>query len=150
MRSWVALHVEDEDAAAYLLRAAIDEAGLPLNIYRVSDGEQALAFLLQHDPYTAARTPDVIFLDLNLPRVDGWSVLHQIEASEKLRTIPVVVLSTSAAGAHKRRALELGARYYVTKPHNFDVFLEEITAICTKLFPGSDDLVVHANEELRG
>jgi CheY-like chemotaxis protein len=150
MRSWVALHVEDEDAAAYLLRAAIDEAGLPLNIYRVSDGEQALAFLLQHDPYTTARTPDVIFLDLNLPRVDGWSVLHQIEASENLRTIPVVVLSTSAAGAHKRRALELGARYYVTKPHSFDVFLEEITAICTKLFPVSDDLVAHAKEELRG
>ena len=62
-------------------------------------------------------------------------MLHQIEASENLRTIPVVVLSTSAAGAHKRRALELGARYYVTKPHSFDLFLEEITAICTKLFP---------------
>jgi CheY-like chemotaxis protein len=141
----VALHVEDEDAAAYLLRAAVDEAGLPLNIYRVSDGEQALAFLLQHDPYTAARMPDVIFLDLNLPRVDGWSVLHQIKANENLRDIPVVVLSTSAAGAHKRRALELGARYYVTKPHNFDVFLEEITAICTNLFPHNDDLALHTN-----
>jgi CheY-like chemotaxis protein len=140
----VALHVEDEDAAAYLLRAAIDEAGLPLNIYRVSDGEQALAFLLQHDPYKSARTPDVIFLDLNLPRVDGWSVLTQIHENEGLRGIPVVVLSTSAAGAHKRRALEMGARYYVTKPHSFDVFLEEITTICSKLFPQSDDLVVNA------
>jgi two-component system response regulator len=146
----VALHVEDEDAAAYLLRAAIDEAGLPLNIYRVSDGEQALAFLLQNDPYKSARTPDIIFLDLNLPRVDGWSVLHQIKANEGLSSIPVVVLSTSAAGAHKRRAMELGARYYVTKPHSFDVFLEEITSICTKLFPQNDDLVLRTAEELRG
>jgi two-component system, chemotaxis family, response regulator Rcp1 len=145
MRNCVALHVEDEDAAAYLLRAAIDEAGLPVNIYRVSDGEQALAFLLQQDPYKSARTPDVIFLDLNLPRVDGWSVLNQINANEGLRGIPVVVLSTSAAGAHKRRALELGARYYVTKPHSFDVFLEEITTICTKLFPQTDELAVHTN-----
>ncbi|HMF77003.1 MAG TPA: response regulator [Bryobacteraceae bacterium] len=140
MKNCVVLHVEDEDAAAYLLRAAIDEAGLPLNIYRVSDGEQALAFLLQTDPYTNARTPDLIFLDLNLPRVDGWSVLHQIKEHEALRGIPVVVLSTSAAGAHKRRALELGARYYVTKPHSFDVFLEEIKTICMNLLPQNDDL----------
>jgi two-component system response regulator len=145
MRSCVALHVEDEDAAAYLLRAAIDEACLSLNIYRVSDGEQALAFLLQLEPYTTAPTPDVIFLDLNLPKVDGWSLLNQIKANESLREIPVVVLSTSAAGAHKRRALELGALYYITKPHSFDVFLEEITAICTKLFPQNDDLVLQAN-----
>jgi two-component system, chemotaxis family, response regulator Rcp1 len=146
MMNCVALHVEDEDAAAYLLRAAIDEAGLALNIYRVSDGEQALAFLLRHDPYQAARKPDVIFLDLNLPRVDGWSVLNQINANEGLRGIPVVVLSTSAAGAHKRRALELGARYYVTKPHSFDIFLEEITTICSKLFPQkSDELALRPN-----
>ena len=110
MRDCVALHVEDEDAAAYLLRAAIDEAGLPLNIYRVSDGEQALAFLLQHDPYKSARKPDVIFLDLNLPRVDGWSVLNQINENEGLRGIPVVVLSTSAAGSTQTARFGIGAR----------------------------------------
>lgn len=133
MDNRVILHVEDEDAAAYLLRAAIDEAGLPLNIYRVSDGEQALAFLHQTHPYIDALAPDLIFLDLNLPRVDGWSVLHQIKANAALRGIPVVVLSTSSAGVHKQRALDLGAQFYVTKPHSFDVFLEEIKCICQKL-----------------
>ncbi len=59
--------------------------------------------------------------------------MNQINANEGLRRIPVVVLSTSATGAHKRRALELGAKYYVTKPHSFDVFLEEIKAICVNL-----------------
>jgi CheY-like chemotaxis protein len=109
------LHVEDEDATAVLFLAAVKEAKIDVIVFRVSDGEQALEYLRR-----GALRPDLVFLDLNMPKVDGWEVLLEMNANESLRTIPVVVLSTSSLCIDKDRAKTLGARHYLTKPSTFD------------------------------
>ena len=109
------LHVEDEDAIAVLFLAAVEEAKINAVVFRVSDGEEALTYLR-----LGAIRPALVFLDLNMPRVDGWKVLGEMKADERLRTIPVVVLSTSSHRLDKDRAKTLGARHYLTKPSTFD------------------------------
>ena len=109
------LHVEDGDAMATLFLAAVEEAKIDAIVFRVADGEQALEYLRR-----GAIRPDVVFLDLNMPRVDGWEVLVEMSTDESLRTIPVVVLSTSSLCIDKDRAKTLGARHYLTKPSTFD------------------------------
>src|SRR5690348_95965 len=81
------LHVEDHDADAYLFRAALDHAGLGVSIYRVSDGEQALAFLHKSGIYDKAPGPDLVVLDLNMPRVDGWTVLRNVKEKAELKDV---------------------------------------------------------------
>ena len=75
------LHIEDEDASACLVRYALEEAQIPVNVYRVSNGEEALSFLQKQGQYEIARTPNLVLLDLNMPRVDGWGVLHDMRQS---------------------------------------------------------------------
>jgi len=128
----IVLHVEDDDAAAYLFRAALEEARIPAVVYRVSDGEQALSFLNRTGPYEHAPQPDVVFIDLNMPRVDGWAVLGAIPRDNP---IPAVVLTTSRAPSDKKRALAMGAKEYLTKASSFDHFVEEIRNVFVqKLF----------------
>jgi len=100
---------------ATLFLAAVEEAKIDAIVFRVADGEQALEYLRR-----GAIRPDVVFLDLNMPRVDGWEVLVEMSTDESLRTIPVVVLSTSSLCIDKDRAKTLGARHYLTKPSTFD------------------------------
>lgn len=118
----VVLHVEDDDAAAYLFRVALEEANIPAVVYRVSDGEQALAFLSHRAPYEHAPRPRVAIIDLNLPRVDGWAVLEEVERS----AIPAIIVTTSSSRTDRMRALSLGARAYVTKSSSFDDFVVAI------------------------
>ena len=127
------LHVEDEDASAFLFRAALDQAGVGVSVYRVSDGDQALAFLNKSGVYRMARRPDVIVLDLNMPRIDGWTVLSGIRANDRLQAIPVVVLSTSFRQEDQIRSLALGARRYVVKPRDFDRLVRDVESICSDL-----------------
>jgi CheY-like chemotaxis protein len=129
------LHVEDEDASACLIRAALDTAGIAVSVYRVSDGEQALAFLSRSGIYKMARRPDVIVLDLNIPRIDGWTVLSRVRASDELREIPVVVLSTSLQTGDQARASSLGVRRYVVKPVDFDDWVQGVESICADFLP---------------
>jgi len=129
------LHVEDEDASAYLLRAALDAAGIGVSVYRVSDGEQALAFLNKSGVYQKARQPDLVVLDLNMPRVDGWTVLAKIRRREELRDVPIVVLSTSRQREDRERSLALGARRYIIKPHDFESLVEAAASICAEFLP---------------
>src|SRR6202044_3513639 len=89
------LHVEDEDGAAFLFRHAIREAGLTAVVFRVSNGEEALAFLRKSGPYAQAERPRLMVLDLNLPKIDGLAVLRRVRNDESLRNIPVIVISTS-------------------------------------------------------
>jgi CheY-like chemotaxis protein len=124
------LHVEDEDASACLVRYALEEARIPVNVYRVSNGEEALSFLRKQGQYEIARTPNLILLDLNMPRVDGWSVLHEMQKSASLCDIPVIVLTASSAARDKERAEKLGARRYMTKPSSLDGLVEGIRSIC--------------------
>jgi DNA-binding response OmpR family regulator len=126
----VVLHVEDDDAAAYLFRVALEEANIPAVVYRVSDGEQALAFLQNRHPYEHAPRPRVAIIDLNLPRVDGWTVLEEVREAN----LPAFIVTTSTSRADHVRALALGARAYVTKSSSFDDFVVEIrTAFNDKL-----------------
>lgn len=129
------LDVEDEDACAFLFRAALDQAGIAVSVYRVSDGERALAFLDKSGVYKMARRPGVVVMDLNMPRIDGWAVLSTIQANRELRGIPVVVLSTSFRQEDQKRSLALGARRYVVKPSTFDKLVREVELICSDFLP---------------
>jgi CheY-like chemotaxis protein len=124
------LHIEDEDASACLVRYALEEAQIPVNVYRVFNGEEALSFLHKQGQYKIARTPNLVLLDLNMPRVDGWSVLHEMQQAPSLRDIPAVVLTASRSARDKERAEKLGARRFMTKPSSFDNLVEGMKSIC--------------------
>jgi CheY-like chemotaxis protein len=133
------LHVEDDDSVAFLLRAALDELGASISVYRVSDGEQALAFLHRAGVYQEAAAPELILLDINLPRMDGWEVLQEIQQDETLRTIPVVVCSASPRMEDRERALAAGARRYLVKPAKFSLWLDEVKSALTSFLPAQTD-----------
>lgn len=119
------LLVDDSDADVRLTREALKDSKLLLELEVASDGEQALAFLRGTGPWR----PDLILLDLNLPRLDGRQVLAAIKADSALRTIPVVVLTTSQAEEDVLRCYELAANCFVTKPLELDQFLKVVGAI---------------------
>ena len=129
------LHVEDEDGAAFLFRIAVREAGLAAIVFRVSNGEEALAFLRKTGPYANAERPHLMVLDLNLPKIDGLSVLSRIRNDESLKTLPVVVISTSSRPADVEKAMALGARHYIVKPDSFEKLTEQVKAACADLLP---------------
>ena len=95
----------------------------------VGDGEKALQFLRRVGPYEGVVRPDLVLLDLNLPKVDGREVLAAVKSDSDLRMIPVVVLTTSASDADVLRAYGLGANCYITKPVGFDEFRRIVRAI---------------------
>src|SRR5690349_19250387 len=98
------------------MREALTHNGGSNKLLVVEDGEQALRFLRRTEPYTDSVRPDLIFLDLNLPRKDGREVLAEIKADPSLRRIPVIVLTTSEAERDVHRAYDLHANCYVRKP----------------------------------
>ncbi len=116
----VLLYVEDEDAAAFLLETAIKEAQIDLELRRVSDGEQALAYLNHSDGYERAPDPNLILLDLNLPKKNGFQVLKELHQADGLRNIPVIVFTSSALPRDRKDSMALGARDFITKPQSFD------------------------------
>jgi CheY-like chemotaxis protein len=119
------LLVEDEPAHAELIIRGVESNGVANRIHHVQDGEAALDYLFRRGEYTDPRkspTPHLILLDLRLPKVDGLEVLSAIKADEKLRRIPVVVLTTSEAEADVARAYENHANSYLVKPVDFDKF----------------------------
>ncbi|MFP5373251.1 MAG: response regulator, partial [Actinomycetes bacterium] len=95
----------------------------------VSNGEEALRYLRREGEHADAVRPDLVLLDLNLPRVDGREVLAQVKADEHLRTIPVVILTTSEAEEDVLRSYDLHANAYVTKPVDFESFVEVIRQV---------------------
>lgn len=129
----VLLYVEDEDAAVFLLETALKEACIPVQLYRVSDGEQALAFLRCAGAYEKAPKPDLVLLDLNLPRKNGLEVLSEMQKDESLRGQSVIVFTSSALVADRRKSLALGAQEYITKPSSFDGFVEAVKTACARL-----------------
>ncbi|MDX1611240.1 MAG: response regulator [Candidatus Thermoplasmatota archaeon] len=117
------LLVEDNPADARLVCEALREHRILTEVHHVPDGEEALAFLSREPPYTDAPRPDLVFLDLNLPKVDGHQVLDHMKGADALRQIPVVVLTSSDADEDVKRAYEGHVNSYVTKPMDFDKFL---------------------------
>lgn len=130
MNEQVLLYAEDEDAAVFLMEMALKEAKIAVTLHRVSDGEEALAFLHNHGAYERAPKPNLIFLDLNLPRKSGHEVLSAIREDNDLRLMPVVVFTSSSAVSDRKKSMALGAQMHITKPSSFDGFVEAIRDAC--------------------
>jgi CheY-like chemotaxis protein len=123
------LLVEDDPGDVLMTREAFEDFISDNTLHVVCDGVEAMAFLRREVPYADAPTPDLVLLDLNLPRMDGREVLAAIKNDAALRQIPVVVLTTSEAEEDVRRSYQLHANAYVTKPVDFDRFVDVVRAI---------------------
>lgn len=121
------LLVEDDDIHAHLIERSLNKARVANTVHRVEDGAKALDFLRQTGPYSASPRPDVILLDLKLPKVDGHEVLAAIKEDRNLHTIPVVVMTTSAAETDRARAYKHHANSYLVKPVDFDKFRQLVS-----------------------
>ena len=123
------LLVEDNAGDARLTLEAFKEAKVINHLTVVNDGVKALAYLRREEPYADAVAPDLILLDLNLPKMDGREVLAAIKTDEHLMKIPVVVLTTSASQDDIARAYGSHANCYITKPVDLDQFLRAVHSI---------------------
>ena len=123
------LLVEDNPADVRFFREALHMAGVRHQLSVVTNGEEAMAFLHRQGPYRSAPRPEVVVLDLKLPRVSGHAVLGAIRVDPELRSIPVVVLTSSYAPRDQERSYDLEADHYVTKPVGLDVLAGELRII---------------------
>lgn len=124
------LLIEDEPADANLVRAALKQNKVFCNLHHVTDGVEALAFLRHEgDVYRAAPRPDLILLDLNMPRMNGRELLSAVKSDEALTSIPIVVLTTSDAERDVLASYKLGAASYITKPVDMEQFIAAIRQI---------------------
>jgi two-component system response regulator len=123
------LLVEDNAGDALLTREALRDAKMANTLEWVQDGVEAMAFLRRQGKYADAHEPDLILLDLNMPRMDGREVLAELKNDPQLKHIPVVVLTTSQAEADIRKAYELHANCYIAKPLAFEEFVRVVKSI---------------------
>lgn len=123
------LLVEDNPGDVRLTREALKEGKVLNNLNVASDGVEAMAFLRHQGRYAEALRPQLILLDLNLPRKDGREVLAEIKGDGSLKRIPVVVLTTSGAEQDVFDSYELQANCYITKPIELDLFLETVRSM---------------------
>ncbi len=123
------LLVEDSPGDVRLTQEALKESKLKNNLHVVSDGAEAMAFLYRKGKYAGMPQPDLILLDLNLPKKDGREVLAEIKADENLRLIPVVILTVSRSEEDILRSYGLYANCYITKPIDFNQFISVVKAI---------------------
>jgi CheY-like chemotaxis protein len=123
------LLVEDNPGDVRLTREALRESRGPTTLHVVGDGVEAMAFLRNQDRYAAAPCPDLVLLDLNLPKKGGREVLADMKGDPALKRIPVVVLTTSKAEEDILKAYDLHANCYITKPVELDRFIELIRSL---------------------
>ena len=123
------LLVEDNENDVELTRMGFKRSKLRLNLHHVKDGEECLAFLRKQGEYANVPTPDLILLDLNMPRMDGREVLSQMVRDETLCSIPVVVLTTSAQDEEILKMYKLRCNSYIIKPVDFEKFLAVIRSL---------------------
>ena len=129
MDSFEILLVEDNPADADLTREGLMDGRLLHTLHHVTDGVQALQFLRREGKYADVPTPDLVLLDLNLPKMDGRQVLQAIKGDPVLRRIPVVVLTSSKAEADVIKSYDLHANCYMCKPVDLNQFLETVRQI---------------------
>jgi CheY-like chemotaxis protein len=123
------LLVEDNEADIRLTREVFADGRILNKLSVVRDGEEAMAFLKRRAPFAGAPRPDLVLLDLNLPRKDGREVLAEMKNDEDLRRIPVVILTTSRAEADVIRTYELHANCYIVKPVDLSQFINVVRSI---------------------
>lgn len=120
------LLVEDNPGDVYIVRSSLADSELEHNFYHVNDGEEIMAYLHQTQGYQNVPLPDLILLDLNLPKKNGFEVLSEIKADPKLRIIPVIILTSSSAERDIMRSYQLYANSYIIKPSNYFAFFQAI------------------------
>src|SRR5579864_3191843 len=126
------LHVEDDPNDTLLLQHACRKAGIIFELQAVSDGDQAIAYLRGINDFSDRNKyplPQLILLDLKMPRVSGFDVLAWLRADDKLKTLPVVVLTSSNHDADVKRAYDLGAKSYLVKPVGFEALVELVKTL---------------------
>jgi CheY-like chemotaxis protein len=123
------LLVEDDPGDVLMTKEAFDDYKVKNQLHVVNDGAEAMAFLRREGEYASAPRPDLVLLDLNLPRMDGREVLQAIKSDAELASIPVVVLTTSEAEEDVLRSYSLHANAYVTKPVDFERFIAVVRQI---------------------
>lgn len=133
-REAVVLLVEDNPDHAFLTQEAFEEAQQKVRLLHVDNGENCLAFLRRQPPYDSAPRPDLILLDIHMPRMNGFEVMEAIVKDDALRGIPVVVLTTSAESLDVNRMYKLGCNSYLVKPGDFDIFTAAIRQLAEYWF----------------
>jgi CheY-like chemotaxis protein len=123
------LLVEDDPADAGLAKRALREGRILCRVSHVRDGVEAMDFLRRKDQFVGAPRPDLILLDLNMPRMDGRAVLQELKADSDLKTIPVVILTTSDVDRDVNASYLLGANSFITKPMDMDAFFDAIKSV---------------------
>jgi chemotaxis family two-component system response regulator Rcp1 len=123
------LLVEDSEGDARLAIEAMKDSKIRNNLYRAVDGEDAMAFLRKEGKYAKSPRPDLILLDLNLPRKDGREVLNEIKSDDSLKRIPVVILTVSSAEEDILKTYNLHANCFITKPIDLDQFIKVVRSI---------------------
>ena len=123
------LLVEDSPGDVRLTREALKDAKVHISLHVATDGIEAMAYLERTGPHVNAPRPDLILLDLNLPKKDGREVLKEIKESPSLRIIPVVILTTSSSDADVLQSYHLHANCYISKPVDLDGFLKVVQSI---------------------
>ena len=123
------LLVEDNEGDVGLIEEVFEEAKIRNNLHVAEDGEEAILFLHGEGKFSGSPRPDIILLDLNLPKKDGREVLREIKEDNNLKNIPVVILTTSGAEKDILRSYALHSNAYVTKPLDFDQFIMVVKSI---------------------
>lgn len=118
------LLVEDDPGDVFLIREAMKNSSLDFDVHVADNGEKALDYLYRRTTFVAVERPDLIMLDLNLPRINGLEVLREIKSVPELSSIPVIVLTTSKNEADASMCRTLGASEFLSKPPSFEEFLE--------------------------
>lgn len=120
------LMVEDNEDHAFLTTEAFTETGRKVRLDHVQTGEKCMAFLRQQPPYEQSLRPDVVLLDIHMPRMNGYEVMQAMMEDPDLRSVPVVVMSTSAASDDVNRMYALGCNAYIVKPRDFEALATAI------------------------
>lgn len=124
------LMVDDDPSDVVLTRECFESTGFPVTLHHVANGEECLAFLRREKGYEAAPTPDLILLDINMPKMNGHQVMEEMLADERLRHLPVVVLSTSSGTSDIASMLKRRCNSYIVKPIDLDSFQQVIQRLC--------------------
>jgi CheY-like chemotaxis protein len=123
------LMAEDDKEDQMLVRRAFEQAHLMNELVIVEDGEELLDYLFQRGRYAEAELPDVILLDLNMPRKDGREALQEIKADARLRHVPIIVLTSSSADEDVLRSYDLGVSSYIEKPVTFERMVQVVSVL---------------------
>lgn len=134
MKPLQVLLVEDNPGDAELTRQSLSTSKLSISLTTVDDGEKALKYLRKAPPYQKADRPDLVLLDLNLPKLSGGEVLREIKTDKHLKSVPVIVLTSSEEETEISRCYDEGANCYIVKPVDFNSFLAVVNLIETFWF----------------